>query len=228
MNPDKSLQDQITDLKRRLDAFNASPSIPLAVDLAWQARGFIKTEFFVAGTGSFSAFGTYNLTIPGSTKNSIALVTGYPGNAGSVNAQMTPAYANNNYGAASSQFDITNPAGTTFRYTWDGTGTNPNINATTLPVGSHITIFSSGGSAMSVANQNSAGNPYFVTTGAGANYFEIDNPTPGVAENNKTLGSGGSLTGGPVTQNFGLFVEGTALDEFAFVVFLFPSLFITN
>jgi hypothetical protein len=28
-------------------------------------------------------------------------------------------------GSATTQFDITNPAGTTFRYTWDGTGTDP-------------------------------------------------------------------------------------------------------
>ena len=30
-------------------------------------------------------------------------------------------------GDSTSQYDVTNPVGTTFTYTWDGTGTNPKI-----------------------------------------------------------------------------------------------------
>ncbi len=227
-DPNNNQQNQINELKRRLDGFNTAQTIPLPVDLAWQARGFLKTDFFVAGTGSFSAAGTYFLTIPGSTINSIVLITGYPDSSMAPLAQMTPAFAENNYGASTSRFDITNPAGDTYRYTWDGGGTDPNINATTLPAGSRITIFSTGGSAMDSANQNSAANPYFIVTGSGANYFEVTNTTPGVVESNKTLGSGGSMTGGPVTKNYGIYALGIAGDEFAFVVFLFDRLFITN
>jgi hypothetical protein len=223
--PNQDLQAQIDQLKKRLDAFNAAPTIPLMVDLAWQNRGFIKTDFFVAGTGAFGANGQYRLVIPGSSINSIVLVTGYPDNAGTVGASMIQAHASNNYGAASTRFDITNPAGTTFRYTYDGTGTDPNINATTLPVGSELTIFSSNFNA---ANTTAASRPVFTVTGSGANYFEIDNPTPGVVESDKTIGSGGAITGGPLVNTYEMFASGTSGDEFAFVVFLFDKLFITN
>lgn len=220
---DKDLQGQINELKVRLDAFNASPTIPLQVDQAWNARGFIKTDFFVAGTGSFNAFGTYTLIIPGSTKNSIALITGYPTSTFQPLARMTPAYAQNNYGSSTSQFDITNPAGTTFRYTWDGTGSNPNINLTTIPIGSRLMIASANFNA---GNTNNTSTPFFTTTGAGTNYFEISNAS-GIAENNKTLGASGSIIGGPVTKGYALSALGVAAESFAFVVFLFPGLFVS-
>lgn len=86
-------------------------------------------------------------------------------------------------GATDSQFDITNPAGTTFRYTWDTTGTDPNITAATMPIGMPILIFNN---TMNAHNRGA-----FIVTGSGTNYFEIDN-SAGVAENNKTL-SGGYL-----------------------------------
>ena len=224
MNNEQDVKVQTDSNTKRLDDFNAAQTIPLSVDLAWKNRGFIKTDFFVAGTGSFSVIGEYHLVIPGSDKNSIALVTPFVGD-GPIEAEMTQAYALNNYGSSTSQFDITNPAGTTFRYTWDGTGTDPNINSTTLPVGSKVYIFSANFDA---ANTNTAARPVYLTTGAGANYFEIDNPTPGVVESNKTLGSGGSITGGPLTNVYELYVSGTATKEFSFVVFLFPKLYIEN
>jgi hypothetical protein len=84
-------------------------------------------------------------------------------------------------GSSSSQFDITNPSGTTFRYTWDGTGTDPAITATSIPIGSYILI--------GAQNFNAANNGIFVVTGAGTNYFEVTNAS-GVAENNKTIGTG--------------------------------------
>lgn len=222
MTNNQDLQTQIDELKERLDAFNSYQSIPLPVDKAWQNRGFLKEDFFVAGTTTIASNGESHTRIPGSTKNSIAMVTGFPGSS-ILGAEMIPAYALNNFGASTSQFDITNPAGTTFRYTWDGTGIDPNINSTTLPIGSRVYIF---GQNFDAANNNAASRPVFEVTGSGANYFEVDNPTPGVVESNKTLGTG-SITGGPLTSNYELFVEGTATDEFAFVVFLFDKLYET-
>lgn len=83
-------------------------------------------------------------------------------------------------GSYTTRFDITNPSGTTFRYTFDGTGTNPNINTTTCPIGALIEINIS----------SSAGNNgIFVITGSGTNYFEITNPS-GAAEVDKTISEG--------------------------------------
>ena len=87
----------------------------------------------------------------------------------------------NVFGSSTSRFDITNPSGTTFRYTWDGTGTDPVISLTTVPVGTALYI--------NGQNFNAANKGAFVTTAAGANYFEITNAA-GVAENDKTLGTG--------------------------------------
>ncbi len=84
-------------------------------------------------------------------------------------------------GGTSTQFDITNPSGTTFRYTWDTNGTDPLISATTVPIGSYILL--------GTQNFNAANNGLFVVTGVGASYFEVTNAS-GVAENNKTIGSG--------------------------------------
>jgi hypothetical protein len=82
-------------------------------------------------------------------------------------------------GSSTTQFDITNPSGTTFRYTWDGTGTNPNITSGFFD------------SAISINAQNfAAGNKlYAYVTAADTNWFEIDNAS-GTAESNKTIGTG--------------------------------------
>lgn len=85
------------------------------------------------------------------------------------------------FGSSTTQFDITNPSGTTFRYTWDATGTDPLISATTVPVGRHLYI--------NGQNFNAANNGAFVVTGSGANYFEVTNAS-GVVESNKTIGAG--------------------------------------
>lgn len=90
-------------------------------------------------------------------------------------------------GAADTQYDVTNPSGSTFRYTFDGTGTDPTITATDPSIGSTICM-----SAFATAN-----NGCFVVTSAGTNYFEIYNPS-GSAENNKTavtIVSGTNTTG---------------------------------
>lgn len=90
-------------------------------------------------------------------------------------------YTYTSCGATSTRFDVTNPAGTTFRYTYDGTGTDPNISAVTFPAGTQVSIFSTNLSAGNRGN--------FIVTASGANYFEITNAS-GVAENDKTLAGG--------------------------------------
>jgi hypothetical protein len=96
-------------------------------------------------------------------------------------------------GSSTTQFDITNPAGSTFRYTYDGTGTDPVINATTFPIGMKVQIFSSNFNTGNCSSIEYTAD--FTVTGSGANYFEVTNAA-GVAENNKTLGSNGYLING--------------------------------
>jgi hypothetical protein len=84
-------------------------------------------------------------------------------------------------GSSTTQFDITNPAGTTFRYTWDSTGTDPNISLANNPIGSLINF--------QTQNFNAANNGLFVVTGAGTNYVEVTNAS-GVTESDKTIGTG--------------------------------------
>jgi hypothetical protein len=84
-------------------------------------------------------------------------------------------------GDSTTQYDITNITGNTYRYTYDGTGTDPSITAVTLPIGYSVRI--------NGENFNTNNNGTFVITGVGANYFEITNVS-GVVESNKTLGTG--------------------------------------
>ena len=99
------------------------------------------------------------------------LVTGF--------AEDTSGYS---VGSSTSQFDITNTTGTTYRYTWDGTGTNPGITALTFPIGGTVGIWNT---------SFAAGNRDFTKTitGSGTNYFEVTNAS-GVAETDKLIGSG--------------------------------------
>lgn len=97
-------------------------------------------------------------------------------------------------GDSTSQFDVTNPAGTTFRYTFDGTGTDPNINTTTFPTGASVTI---SGTNLAAGNRGT-----FAVTGSGANYFEVTNAS-GVVESNKTINTGSiSVTGGSLGTDY--------------------------
>jgi len=87
----------------------------------------------------------------------------------------------NIFGSSTTQFDITNTVGTTYRYTFDGTGTDPLISATTVPVGTVLVI--------AAQNFTAANNGTFVVTASDTNYFEVTNAS-GVVESNKTLGTG--------------------------------------
>lgn len=90
-------------------------------------------------------------------------------------------YGASNLGDTTSQFDITNPSGTTARYTYDGTGTNPGITASTVPTGATVIIVSD---SMTLANTGK-----FTVTNSGSNFFEVTNAAV-VAETNKTLALG--------------------------------------
>ncbi len=85
-------------------------------------------------------------------------------------------------GDLTTQFDITNTSGTTFRYTYDGTGTNPNI-LTYVFVGKVVDI-----SDLTV-NFSAGNRGVFTVTGVDTNYFEVTNSL-GVVESNKTIGTG--------------------------------------
>lgn len=103
-------------------------------------------------------------------------------NASATGLPVVRTYAPVSLGSTTTQFDVTNPAGTTFRYTYDGTGTNPGITALSVPVGSRINIYAVG--SFSAGNLGT-----FTVTGSGANYFEVTNAS-GVAEIDKTLAQG--------------------------------------
>jgi len=102
-------------------------------------------------------------------------------------------------GSSTSQFDVTNPAGTTFRYTFDGTGTDPGITALTFPIGATVIVADTN---MAAGNEGT-----FTVTGSGANYFEVTNAA-GVVEADKTIGSGFiSVSGGTLGQDYSTVVS---------------------
>lgn len=97
-------------------------------------------------------------------------------------------------GDSTTRFDITNTTGNTYRYTYDGTGTNPSITAAKFPIGS--TVYINGN------NFNAGNNGVYTVTGSGSGYFEITNG--GTAENDKTLGTTGfiSVRGGSLETSY--------------------------
>ncbi len=122
-------------------------------------------------------------------------------------------------GDATTNFDITNTAGSTYRYTWDGTGTDPAITAISVPVGTYVYL--------NGQNFNTVNKGVFVVTASAANYFEITNAS-GIAEANKTIGNGAvyvkftkvlyigstfyGYTGGETTSTLtGVFPDATAV-----------------
>jgi len=90
------------------------------------------------------------------------------------------------HGVSGTQFDITNPTGTTWRYTWDGTGTDPNINSTTFPIGAQVRI-------KDVSSFFSGNQGIFAITGSGSNYFEVTNAS-GSSQSNVQLGGANQIT----------------------------------
>lgn len=102
---------------------------------------------------------------------------------GSTNVQVRRVRVTSAIGASDSQFDITNTAGDTYRYTYDGTGTDPGIadSDASLRAGDYVDITGT--------NFNAANNGHFLIDAVGANYFEVTNAS-GAAENDVTIGSG--------------------------------------
>lgn len=124
---------------------------------------------------------TSNATFPHTIDK--AVVTGEDGeDVALYNSNLYYTYNHtNSVGSSTTQFDITLTSGTTYRYTYDTTGTDPAITAITFPVGSQVTV--------NIANASAGNNGTFTITASGANYFEVSNPA-GVAETNKTIGAG--------------------------------------
>lgn len=75
-------------------------------------------------------------------------------------------------GDSTSQYDVTNPGGTTFTYTWDGNGTNPKIGLGYQQVGDLITTTGFANAGNNVTNS--------VITAVATNAVSITNATPGV------------------------------------------------
>lgn len=110
---------------------------------------------------------------------------------------------------ATTQFDVTNPSGNTWRYTYNGTGTAANFLSAGILIGDIVNI--SAGSTFSAANTGA-----YKLTGLTNTYFQVTNYTPGVAETGKLLDSAASLRFFPLdpAQNtatlIGTFVNGNA------------------
>ena len=142
----------------------------------WDTAESLRQCLFVNGTSNIFSWTGAVTTIASATSNTLTK----SGTDSWLDAGFS-AQSLATIGDATTQFDITNPAGTTFRYTFDGTGTNPNISTTSISVGSYILI--------GAQNFTAANNGLFVVTGVGSNYFEVTNAA-GVVESNKTIGTG--------------------------------------
>lgn len=137
----------------------------------------IGAVYYLSGTaGAITATAPTNVKVVGKAISATILkIAEFP------TVRVQKFERNSNIGDSTTRFDITNPSGTTFRYTYDGTGTDPSINATTFPTGSRIQF--------AAQNFNASNNGTFTVTASGSNYVEVTNAS-GVAENDKTIGSG--------------------------------------
>lgn len=141
----------------------------------WRTDESLRVALFVNGSSNIYEWNGGVTEVSGSTASTLVKTGDTWLDSGFNNQTLAT------IGDTSTQFDITNPAGTTFRYTFDGTGTNPTITAATVPAGQYILI--------GAQNFSAANNGLFVVTGSGTNYFEVTNAS-GVVESNKTIGSG--------------------------------------
>lgn len=71
----QQLKTQVQELNRKFENLNRSQSIPLEMVKSLAGRGFVTSEFFVAGTGTYNVSGEYTLVIPNATANSIVQTT---------------------------------------------------------------------------------------------------------------------------------------------------------
>jgi hypothetical protein len=129
-----------------------------------------------------------------------------PGTTGTMTIQINRRRIGSAMGDSTTQFDITDEGDNVFRYTYDSTGTDPYIDEydeyePSLRIGDVLII--------QAQNFNAANNGRFVLTEVGSNYFEVSNAS-GVAENNKTIGTGYIL---PITYRDVLSVRSTIDSE---------------
>lgn len=118
-------------------------------------------------------------------------------------------YTSADLGSSTTQFDITNPSGSTFRYTYDSTGTDPAITSNIF-VGDVVHTM---GSNFAAGNKGS-----FIVTAVDTDYFEVSNSS-GAAENDKTLGTGAlrinnHLTGSPISFNVNYYKDRLYLGDY--------------
>ena len=85
------------------------------------------------------------------------------------------------YGDSTTEINIDEPQADTFRYLWNGNGTDPNFAASGVVVNQELHI--------NVPNFNDANNGVFKVLAVTDNYFAVSNPD-GVAEENKAIGAG--------------------------------------
>ncbi len=142
----------------------------------WNTTESLREALFVNGTANIFKWNGAYTTLSSASSSTITKAGTDTWNDAGFYAQTFTTI-----GDGTTQFDITNPSGTTFRYTYDTNGTNPTISSATVPIGSYILI--------GAENFNAANNGLFVVTGVGTSYFEVTNAS-GVAENNKTIGTG--------------------------------------
>lgn len=108
-------------------------------------------------------------------------------------------------GDSTTTYSVTNPSGSTFKYTYTGVGTSPSMS-TKARVGSTVVI--------NAQFFNAANNGTFVITAYDATSFSVTNAS-GVVESNKLIGTGSvrlSLASGNSTGSYACtFAEGQAL-----------------
>ena len=103
-----------------------------------------------------------------------------PGIGGTLEIKVFKETSDITLGDSTTRFDITNTSGTTWRYTYDATGTDPEIGDN-VAVGDKVFI-----NAQNFAANN---NGTFYVTAKDTAYFEVSK-TIGTAENDKTIGTG--------------------------------------
>lgn len=128
-----------------------------------------------------------------------------------ITTAFTPSTLTYTYGGSdTTQYNIANVGGNTWRYTWNTVGTNPNITATNFPIGATVLI--------TITDFNDANEGTFTITGSGSNYFEVTNPS-GVSQANVAIGNSSGITvyGGPYGADYSTFYSDmTYFDNYLF------------
>lgn len=172
------------DLQSNLGALRLSAKLVTNVDSTTESAMKTPVAFAVYS-------GVYYAITGADTNNGVIMNTTSNGD---ITTVFTKDLTGMSVGSSSTRFDVTNPSGTTFRYTYDGTGTNPNITSTSFPIGATVNIVSTN---MATGNEGA-----FTITNSGVNFFEVTNAS-GVVEADKTISTGYvSIAGGTISDIF--------------------------